>query len=166
MINFIEQNQIIIFSVMGLIVLSLSVYFGILAGKVNIQKKQIEKATKEAVEKAHKRELSILESIEIISKGVIQDQCEISEGCLRIKNLKDQLEYFSTDLDLSSFDQMYSEIEQFATLEARKALSKQERFDQDKKRFKVESEYEDKIKEASKNLLDYVQNKLKTLSHQ
>jgi len=159
--NYLITNAPHIFLVLAFFVLGLSIYLGILFGRVRLQKKSILALKALDARKSQEREISILESIEIISKGVIQDQCEISEGCLRIKKLKDQLVFLNEDLDLEVFDKMYEEIEGFDILEARKTLSNQERFNQDKKRFKVENEYKDRIKEACIPLLSYVKTKLK-----
>ena len=161
MSNFLEQNQLLIFIILGVVLFILSIYLGIVLNKVKAQGNYIKEQKAKAVVEAAKRELFILESIEIISKGVIQDQCEVSEACLRIKNLKDQLPYLSVDVDLSIFDKMYAEIEQFDTLDARKELSNQNRYNQDKARFKIESEYADRIKEAAKVLLEYVLKKIR-----
>ncbi len=164
MSEFIAKNQFVIFTALGLAVFILSIYLGLIINQVKKQKVVFERQRKKAVEAAVKRELFILESIEIICKGVIQDQCEVSEGVLRIKNLKDQLEYMSMDMDLQVFDQMYSEIEQFDTLEARSELSKQERFNQDKKRFSIENEYKDRVVECSRDLLIYVKQKIQMIN--
>lgn len=160
MSSFIANNQLVIFILLGVAVFVLAIYLGLLLNQVKKQKIALENQRKKAQEAATKRELFILESIEIICKGVIQDQCEVSEGVLRIKNLKDQLEYMSMDMDLHVFDQMYGEIEQFDILEARSELSKQERFNQDKKRFAVENEYKDRVVESCRDLLIYVKQKV------
>jgi hypothetical protein len=161
--SFLLENQILILAVLSLFIFGLAIYLGILMNKLRHQKIIIADKTKKVTEAAIAREISILESIETISKGVVQDQCEVSEGCLRIKKLKDLLPYFADEIDLSVFDQMYAEIADFATLDARKELSNQARFDQDKKRFSVENEYADKIKETSRDLIVFVKGKLKNI---
>jgi hypothetical protein len=162
--SFLIENQIGILIILSIFVFALAIYLGVLLNKLKHQKRVILEKTKKAKEAAKAREISILESIEIITKGVIQDQCEVSEGCLRIKKLKDLLPYFSDEIDLSVFDQMYAEISNFDTLEARKELSNQDRYDQDKKRFNIENEYSDRIKESSKDLLSFVKEKLNSIS--
>ena len=161
MSDLLVKNQNIIFFILAVFVFGLSVYLGIVLNKVKAQKKYIREQRIKAQEEADKRELFILESLEVISKGVIQDQCEVSEGCLRIKKLKDQLPYLSQQIDLSVFDMMYRDIEQFDILDARKELSNQARYDQDKARFKVENEYSDRIKESCQVLLEHVLMKIR-----
>ena len=56
--------------------------------------------------------------------------------------------------------EMYEKIKHFKTHEARKAMSKQDRFNEDKLRFKMEAEFGDKIKEECEKLL----NMLKSIS--
>jgi hypothetical protein len=164
MSDFISQYQNIIFIVMALTVFVLAIYLGVLFNQMKKQKLAFERQKKKEAEAALKRELFILESIEIITKGVIQDQCEVSEGVLRIKNLKDQLEYMSMDMDFQVIDQMYNEIQSFDTLESRSELSKQERFNQDKKRFAIENEYKDRVVESCRDLLVYVKQNIQRLN--
>jgi hypothetical protein len=158
--DFIGNNQIIIFIVLGLFIFVLAIYLGVLLNQVKKQKIALTRQKNKESAAALKRELFILESIEIITKGVIQDQCEVSEGVLRIKHLKDQLDYMSMDMDFQVIDQMFSEIDQFDTLESRSELTKQERFDQDKKRFSIENEYKDRVVESCRDILVYVKQKI------
>jgi hypothetical protein len=162
--DFIASNQILLFIVLCFFIFVLAIYLGVLLNQVKKQKIALERQKNKASVAALKRELFILESIEIITKGVIQDQCEVSEGVLRIKHLKDQLDYMSMDMDFQVIDQMFSEIDQFDTLESRSDLTKQERFNQDKKRFAIENEYKDRVVESCRDILVYVKQKIETIS--
>jgi hypothetical protein len=130
---------------LGLIVFTLGIYLGILFGKLGKQKR--EKAILQAKldKKIIEQDTYFKESIIFICKATIQGQCELSEACIRIKKL---LEYYPDVQSLVEFiviQDMYNEIKDFATHDSRKELSKQEVFNQDKSRVKIEKAYHDKF---------------------
>lgn len=153
--NFIENNQIFIFSFLAIIVFVLATYLGFLLNKIRIQKNlaQIKEQKVEQLKK--QREDSILESIRLISRAVIYKQCEVSEGCIRIKKLLDLID-FKYDESLRPINELYEQLEEFPYLDERNRLSKQERFNQDKKRFKIEDEFGDRFKKACESLLEQI----------
>jgi hypothetical protein len=54
----------------------------------------------------------------------------------------------------------YDEFSRFHYLEERKNLTKQERFDQDKERFKLEDQYGSKIKDVCQEILHTFKNEI------
>ena len=148
-----QEYQTFIFSFLAVIVFVLATYLGFLLNKLRIQKQVNELREKELEQLRSQREMSIKEIIIILSRAVINKQCEVSEGCLRIKKL---LELIDIDINLSqinAIEQVYDEIKDFAYLDERNALSKQEKFNQDKKRFAIEDKYEPAVIKACQQLL-------------
>lgn len=105
----------------------------------------------------------ICESVEVICKAMEQQQCELSEGAIRVCNLLNALPV----ADLPDFNQqfpaMYSLFEQvrhFAVLQEREALSKKEKYQQDKSRGQIESEYESRVLAELTSIKQYCQRVL------
>lgn len=149
-----EENQVIIFIALSTIVFVLSIYLGFVFNKLKVQKKISEQKELEYQNALVKREESIIESLGILARAVINEQCDLSEGCIRIKKLKEIIPRLEDNKDLKIFNLMYAEIEKFPTLEARNSQSASEKFNQDKERFKIEDIYKTQIVNASKTLLD------------
>ena len=76
------------------------------------------------------------ESARIVALAVVQEQCDLSEGCLRLRFIMNQL---GDPREL--LEQMGEELKGFATHKNRQALPLDERFRQDKERFKIEQRY-------------------------
>lgn len=108
----------------------------------------------ELQKKTEKRNLALFESLRIISLAVVQGQCEISEGCLRIKKLMELIEGLEPKKEYEVFSEVYEEIRGFAYLEARDALSNQERFEQDTKRYQIEQKYQDRVQAGATALYE------------
>ncbi len=77
------------------------------------------------------------ESARIVALAVTQGQCDLSEGCLRLRYILSQL---NDQYDL--LDKMGDELSAFATHQARNDLDAQTRFKQDELRFAIEGKYE------------------------
>jgi hypothetical protein len=69
----------------------------------------------------------------------------LSEACIRIKKLLEYYPHVENLEEFSVIQKMYNEIKDFATHDVRKELSKQEVFNQDKLRVKIEKEYHQKF---------------------
>lgn len=109
---------------------------------LKLQKEQRAKEN-EALQKAKEKESYILDSLDIITKALLQEQCEISEGCIRIRMLlisSKMIDHLKEDYRV--FEQMYQELKDLKTHKDRASLSSRERMQEDKKRFSVESEYQ------------------------
>lgn len=118
---------------------------GFYAGRLLFLLKQQEKRKNDAT---NARIANITESIILISKAMEQQQCDLSEGVIRIVNLLNALPLNNPPDFKAKFPHTYAlfvEISGFAVLEARQQLSKQERRKQDKAREQIESEYESKV---------------------
>lgn len=142
-----------IFLIIGaLIVAALSVYAGILLSRLRFQNKKIAKNQKKHLNYLH-------ESIETIAKAMQQDQCPLSEGCIRIAVLLDNLpnaERHNFDTRWPSIHDMYERIKHMPTHDARKEFPKQEIRKMDLERERFEVEMEQPIKDDLQTLILWV----------
>ncbi|AUI65393.1 MULTISPECIES: DUF2489 domain-containing protein [Glaesserella] len=130
-----------------LVLLSMAGYAFSLYWKLHQQKKQMKQAQVA-------RYQSIIESIEIIAKAMLSEQCDLSEGVLRLKPLLDVL-----GKKLSTFPAMwalYQVVENMPILDARKNLKRNERMKLDLERELKEAELTEQIKVELQQLLDEV----------
>lgn len=147
-----KPEIIAIFAFLGLLVLGLSLYLGVLYGKLRARKKELEEARIGAEKAWAERELKIKDSLRTLALVIIQEQCEPTEGCIRVKKLMDEVAFLKDREELVVFHKMYEEVKDFAILQDYKDLSSQEKFVQDNKRFALEQKYSDSLKEASESL--------------
>ena len=156
--EFIKENNILVFSILGLITFALSVYLGTLIVKVK-NFKDAQKLKAEIRERnLAKREHFLKDSITTICRATLRGDCELSEACLRIKKLLENYPAIENEAEFRPIQDMYDEIKEFPYLEARQALTKQERFKQDNKRFKIEENYKEKMNKSLNLLLQRFEN--------
>lgn len=141
----INEYAWIIFIGLGSIVLFLGVYLGYLWRLLNLQKKETEKRKAESLQNKKEKDKYVVDSLDIIALATIQNQCDASECCIRVKHLVEYFPELSQKSELQVFHQMYEEIKDFPTHEKRKEQSKQQTFEQDKKRFRIEDKYKDRL---------------------
>jgi len=100
---------------------------------------------KKALQQARRNRINrIKESIEIIAKAMLNDDCNLSEGVLRLKML---LEPVGMNIkNHVTMLQLYEVVETMPTHEARKALKKNERMRLDLQRESAEAALEKNIK--------------------
>jgi exopolyphosphatase/pppGpp-phosphohydrolase len=95
----------------------------------------------------------LVEGLNTLLVCLIQEQIEVSEAGIRIKLHLDHLyplEQQRTELQL--FYEFYDRVKDFSTHGARRELTTQERFDQDRERYKLEEEYGERLKALAKKL--------------
>ena len=134
-----------LWAVLSSIALLIIIGLGFYAGKLLFLLKQ-QKAQQEATR--YGRVKSISESIALIAKAMEQQQCELSEGVIRIVNLLNALPLVEPPNYKAQYPHIHSlfiEVSGFAILEARQKLTKAERRKQDLAREQIESEYESKV---------------------
>ena len=149
-----QQSNILILSLLAFIAFALAIYLGVLLNKLRHQKKDLQNKQALMEKKEQERIEHINESLRIIALAVTQDQCEISEGCIRIKKLIDLIDSFKDHPHLTYFHSAYLDFEQFPFLEERNKLSKQEKFKQDNLRFELEKKHMEGIKDSCESLLN------------
>ncbi|MGS2720950.1 DUF2489 domain-containing protein [Paraglaciecola aestuariivivens] len=124
-----------------LIIAALSFYAGSLLFKLRNQNRL-------RALKTQKRIANITESIQTIASAVDQQQCNLSEGCIRIFHLLESLPVINKpdfSLQFKGVYQLYQEVKSLPTHEARKQQTKAERFKQDLHREALEAELETQI---------------------
>ncbi|WP_228517739.1 DUF2489 domain-containing protein [Aliidiomarina indica] len=105
-----------------LIIAGLSVYAGMLLTRLRSQNKAVRTAEGKRLHYLH-------ESIETIAKAMQQEQCPLSEGCIRIAVLLDNMPQASSagfPQRFPAIHDMYERIKHMPTHEARKDYPKKE----------------------------------------
>ena len=123
------------------IILGLSFYAGKLLSQVNDQKQKKDKLRQDRV-------TNIMQSVHVIALAIEQQQCDLSEGVIRLTNLLDALPLSPQPKFAELYPAIYGlyhKISHFATHEARASLTKKERRQQDKERMSIEAEFETSI---------------------
>lgn len=116
-----------ILALMLVIVLPLGFYAGSLLYRLRAQSQKNKQRTTERIDK-------IVESITTIASAMNQQQCNMSEGCIRLYHLLEALplverpDYSSIYAGVYS---LYNDVKELASHEARAGLSAQERHAQD-----------------------------------
>lgn len=140
--------RIFLFVLAALIILSMAGYAARLWLKIYRQNRQIKQAQAVRFER-------IFESVEIIAKAMLSEQCDLSEGVLRLKPLLDVL-----GKPLNRFAAMWAlfeTVQDMPILEARKQLKRNERMKFDLEREAKEVELAEQIKTELAVLLKEMQ---------
>ena len=100
--------------------------------------KSLQKAMDEhnQAEHEHRRK-----SMELISMAALAGDCDLSEACIRIRNLIGYYPGLVEDPRFLVIDRMYEEIRGFDTHDDRTALTPRERAEQDRLRLGIEDRY-------------------------
>jgi len=114
---------------------------------------QREKEIKHYIKKEEERIAFVKDSLKTISMAFLQKQCEASEACIRLRMLIDRVDFVGNE-DFPMIFEMYEAIKHFKTHEARKALSKTDKVQEDKQRFAIEDRYMDNLKTECEQLLN------------
>jgi hypothetical protein len=123
------------------IVVILAFYAGSLIFKLRAQRKVRNQKTQQRVD-------NISESIQTIAKALEQQQCNLSEGCIRLFHLlealpvKDKPDFSQQFTGLYS---LYEQVKDFPTHDVRKSQSKSETKQQDLQREELEAQLEYQI---------------------
>jgi len=146
----------VIIAIAFIVVAGLAFYAGQLIWKVKQQNQQ-QQAEKD------KRIKYLTDSIGHIGKAMQAEQCEVSDGVLRIWVL---LDHYNSEQEpkkdynslYTGFASLYNVIKDMPTHEARKKLGKQERFKMDVQRWDAEKEFGEQIKlDLEKLLAEFAQ---------
>ncbi|GAC26906.1 DUF2489 domain-containing protein [Brumicola pallidula] len=127
----------------AILVIGLIIYTGRLLFLLKQQKARQQSAISKRVD-------SMVQSIQTIAFAMQQQQCNYSEGAIRICSLLKALPIENIpdySLSFPKLHALFDKIKNYPTHEERGALSKQERRQQDKQREQVESEAESGIQE-------------------
>lgn len=142
------------------IILALGFYAGRLLFLLKQQNKRQLKAKNQRIE-------TITESVFTIAKAMEQQQCDLSEGVIRIVNLLDALPLKTPPDFKSKFPHIHAlfiEVSGFAILEKRQQLTKAERRKQDIAREQIEAEHETRVLSELEGLKAYCSELSPTLA--
>lgn len=132
----------------GLILISMAGYAVSLFAKLRRQNQQLQQAKKERFQR-------VSQSISIIANAMLNEQCDFSEGVLRLKPLLDVI-----GKKLAVFPAMWAlfqVVEDMPILEARQALKRNERMKLDLAREAKVAELESQIKDELRQLIDEIE---------
>lgn len=139
-----------------LILLTLTIVAGYYLWQVRkLRKKQTEQQSlNQAAWKAHQEELA--KDVRFIANSMLQEQCEITEGCLRLQYLMDKLdEGLKNKPEFQAIHMHCRQTAHMPTHEAYKALGRKEQFKLDKDRFALEEENREQVLKEATTLLTY-----------
>ncbi|WP_026376030.1 DUF2489 domain-containing protein [Aestuariibacter salexigens] len=124
-----------------LIITGLSYYAGSLLYQLRRQTKQQNQVRQQRIK-------TMSDSIRTIAMAMQQQQCNLSEGAIRICRLLDAMPIDNVQQfkqDFPALHELFNRVDGFATHEERAALSKQQRRSQDREREEIEAELESDI---------------------
>lgn len=154
-----NENASWLWPIIGLLIFSLSIVIGFLYSKLKTNERDELKNKLNEKQQSLEKSKFINESLRTITLACIQNQCEISEGCIRIKHLlQSSPELMTGGHDWSVFFEFESKLRKFATHEKRNELTTQQAFDEDKERMGLEKEYHDKFISSCKNLYEILKS--------
>ncbi|KZZ48575.1 hypothetical protein A3758_32635, partial [Oleiphilus sp. HI0118] len=108
----------------------------------------------EARSKAKINQDKLRESIRILCSSMLDEQVEISEGCMRVKILLDHLDArLHHDEVLGVFNEVYERLESMPRFEKRKAVNRKILDKLDETRFAVENDYRERVLVACNTLM-------------
>ncbi|UXD87762.1 DUF2489 domain-containing protein [Thalassolituus hydrocarboniclasticus] len=146
----------------GLIILGLLI-IALLAGyawhltrqvKAVEQRQQEEEA--QAAMQLRNRQLELLQDIRFIARSVLDEQCEITEGVLRIQYLMSALDPAVWEQDeLCTLRSHYQSTSSMPILDAYKQLPRKEQFKLDQQRWALENENKTAIERELRWLVSY-----------
>ncbi|MFT6914090.1 MAG: MFS superfamily sulfate permease-like transporter [Motiliproteus sp.] len=106
--------------------------------------------------KAQQQRDYLIESIRVISSAVADGQCELTEGCIRLKKLLDHLApHLHQHESFGVFNQIYDATQHMPILDAWKKLKIKQRFAYTQERETLEQRHREAILIAAKALSRY-----------
>ena len=135
----------------ALVIVALGIYAGRLLYMLRRQKEQ-QKHIRD------KRIASMQSSIQTIAFAMLQQQCDLSEGVIRICRLLEALPIAPLpdfEAKYPAIHGLFHKVKEYPTHEIRNALSKTERRSQDKEREQFESEFESAILKEVEDLRNF-----------
>lgn len=106
--------------------------------------------------KAQQQRDYLIESVRVISSAVADGQCELTEGCIRLKKLLDHLApHLHQHESFSVFNQIYEATKHMPILDEWKKLKIKQRFAYTRERDELEQQHREAILTAAKALSSY-----------
>ena len=154
------NSTILLLLAAAVIVAALAFYAGKLLWQLQQQTKKRQQDELQYQQKLADKRRYLTDSIILICRAMLEQQCELSEGALRVWVLLDHLQPDRQPdpvLSYPGLHQMYQVVKDMPTHEARKQQTKQQLFQQDKIRLNAEQELKQAILADSKALLARLQ---------
>lgn len=154
------NSTILLLLAAAVIVAALAFYAGKLLWQLQQQTKQRQQDELQYQQKLADKRRYLTDSIILICRAMLEQQCELSEGALRVWVLLDHLQPDRQPdpvLSYPGLHQMYQVVKDMPTHEARKQQTKQQLFQQDKIRLNAEQDLKQAILADSKALLARLQ---------
>lgn len=144
------MSDVVLFGLAAVAVIIIGVLATIawrLQTRVWTQEREAREREAEQEAKAAERTRYVLDSLRIISANVLDEDLNLSEATIRCKVLVDFLNLSETErAEFAVLETVFEKVQHFDTHAARKALSKNERQQQDQAREAIEKEYETELK--------------------
>lgn len=106
--------------------------------------RQVQKQNALIKKKQSDRLLRLIESVELIARAMKQEQCDLSEGVIRLHYLLGTLGQPKL-ADFPSMQALFDVVQEMPILDERKNLKKSERMKQDLARLRAEADLREKI---------------------
>lgn len=124
------------------IIVGLASYAFYLSVQVKKAKQEVEKNTAEAEQKIRDHQHQMINDIRFVARSVTSEQCDITEGVLRLHYLVKALDNELWEhYQLTGIRSFYAEVADMPILEAYQALSKQQQFELDNVRYQLEQQH-------------------------
>lgn len=150
-----QVSWMILLGIGCLIIVALAVYAGSLLFRLKEQKAQQLLQQQNAVAA---RKVRITESVQIIAGAMQREECDLSEGAIRIGKLLAAIPTAQPQdwsLHYPELHAFYGKIKHMPIMDARKALPKQTRMQLDLDRFRYESEFADRVQKEIISLTSF-----------
>ena len=139
-------NFVILIILAFAIIAILTFYAVNLLSKLSKQKKEQHNKNVIISAKLNALDKKIYESILLITRAMLEKQCNFSEGCWRICVLLQSLKKLTdSEVQFPAIFELYNSIKHFSILDDRKNLLKKDRMKQDFQRLKLEAQLHDNI---------------------
>ena len=146
----------IIFTLALLVIVGLAGYAYYLAVKLHKAKIELLEAQQQAEQKLKDHQQKLINDIQFIARSVLSEQCEITEGVMRLNYLITALDAdVWQDSALMTVRQHHGATADMPILEAYKSLSKKQQFELDNQRYKLEESHKTAILKEMQWLASY-----------
>ena len=145
------MNYIIAAAITLIVVLcGIAVYYLV---KLHQAKKAQQQAIAQGEAAWRDKQKEIASDLRFIASGMVQEQCEITEGCMRLTVLMDRLdENLRFKPEYSAIKAHFEATAHMPTHDAYKALTPKQRFELDKQRFSLEKKNKSAVLKDAKIL--------------
>jgi hypothetical protein len=151
----------LLISALAVVCVGLAIYIVYLLRQNKLRKQKNTDVSEAYAASALKQRTYLIDSIRIISRGILEEQCPLAEGCIRIKVLLDNLSPQLHQQDkLTVIELVYAKTEHIPMLDEWKSLSSEDKCKYQQELESVEQQHAEAIRAAAKLLRDYPFDKM------